>query len=203
MEITPDNLAWQDAYKLLIGSIVPRPIAFVSTIDTDGVANLAPYSFFTAICADPMLICFSPMRRGNDGEKKDTLRNIEKLKEFVINIVSEEFTEKMNDTAKEFAQNVDEFEMVGLTKLPSKTVKPFRVQESKVQLECILHEVLHFGDTPGAGSLVIGKVQHVHVLDELFHQGRIDTELLKPIGRLAGQVFTNPLADTFELVRKR
>jgi flavin reductase (DIM6/NTAB) family NADH-FMN oxidoreductase RutF len=89
MEIVPDTLEWRDAYKLLVGSILPRPIAFVTTIDDNGIANAAPFSFFTAICAEPMLICFSPMRRGSDGEKKDTLVNIENTKQFVVNIVSE------------------------------------------------------------------------------------------------------------------
>ncbi|MEI5909014.1 flavin reductase family protein [Bacillus spongiae] len=203
MEITPKSLDWQEAYKLLIGSIVPRPIAFVSTIDLKGTPNVAPYSFFTAICADPMLICFSPMRKGTNGNKKDTLLNIEETKEFVINIVSQEFVREMNDTAQDLPQEIDEFDLVGLEKTPSHTVKPYRVKESKVQLECTLHDVLHFGDKPGAGSLVIGQVQHVHIRDDLFNEGKIDTELLKPIGRLAGQTFTNPLAETFDLVRKR
>ncbi|MFD1737216.1 flavin reductase family protein [Bacillus salitolerans] len=203
MDIKPDTLEWKDAYKLLVGSIVPRPIAFVSTVDQDGVANLSPYSFFTAICADPMLVCFSPMRKGTTGEKKDTLLNIESTKEFVINIVGSSIAEQMNDTAIEYEKTIDEFEVTGLTKVGSMTVKPPRVKESLVHLECVLHEVLHFGDHPGSGSLVIGKVQHVHVDDELYFDGKIDTEKLDPIGRLAGQMFTKPMTDTFELVRKR
>ncbi|WRP07032.1 flavin reductase family protein [Rossellomorea aquimaris] len=203
MDIKPQTLEWQSAYKLMIGSILPRPIAFVSSLDEGGNANLAPYSFFTAICAEPMLVCFSPMRRGKDGSKKDTLRNIEKTKEFVINIVSEEFVEEMNNCAIEFEPGVDEFEQVGLTKRKSITVKPPGVSESKVQLECILHEVLHFGDHPGAGSLVIGKVECVRINDELYYDGKIDSEKLKPVGRLAGQMYTKPLSDSFELIRKR
>jgi flavin reductase (DIM6/NTAB) family NADH-FMN oxidoreductase RutF len=203
MDIKPQTLEWQAAYKLMIGSILPRPIAFVSSLDEEGNANLAPYSFFTAICAEPMLVCFSPMRRGKDGSKKDTLRNIEKTKEFVINIVSEEFVEEMNNCAIEFESGVDEFEQVGLTKKESITVKPPGVSESKVQLECVLHEVLHFGDHPGAGSLVIGKVECVRINDELYYDGKIDSEKLKPVGRLAGQMYTKPLSDSFELIRKR
>ena len=202
MEITPGNLEWKDAYKLLVGSILPRPIAFVTTIDENGVANAAPFSFFTAICADPMLICFSPMRRGTDGKKKDTLANIEATKEFVINIVSEEWTEKMNRCATEYSADIDELERAGLTKELSQTVKPPRVKESKVHLECSLYQVLHFGEQAGAGSLVIGKVEHVHVADELYENGRIDSMNLKPVGRMAGQMYTKPLADMFELVRK-
>jgi flavin reductase (DIM6/NTAB) family NADH-FMN oxidoreductase RutF len=203
MEIKPDTLPWKDAYKLLVGSIVPRPIAFVSTIDEEGRANLAPFSFFTAISADPMLVCFSPMRRGTDGGKKDTLNNIENTKEFVINVVSEEFTEQMNNTAIEYEAGVDEFEETGLTKLESVTVAPPAVKESKVQLECTLHQVLHFGEEAGSGSLVIGKVEYVRIADELYYSGKIDTEKLKPVGRMAGQMYTKPMAETFEMVRKR
>ncbi|WP_064094315.1 flavin reductase family protein [Rossellomorea aquimaris] len=203
MDIKPNTLQWQDAYKLMIGSILPRPIAFVSSLDEEGNANLAPYSFFTAISAEPMLVCFSPMRRGSDGSKKDTLANIEATKEFVINIVSEEFAEKMNDCAIEYDSTTDEFEEVGLTKKNSITVKPPGVSESKVQLECVLHEVLHFGNHPGAGSLVIGKVECVRIEDQLYYDGKIDSEKLKPVGRLAGQMYTKPLTDSFELIRKR
>ena len=203
MDIKPHTLQWQEAYKLMIGSILPRPIAFVSSLDEEGNANLAPYSFFTAICAEPMLVCFSPMRKGKDGSKKDTLKNIENTKEFVINIVSEEFVEKMNDCAIEYDSTTDEFEQVGLTKKDSISIKPPCVAESKVQLECLLHEVLHFGDHPGAGSLVIGKVECVRIDDQLYYDGKIDSEKLKPVGRLAGQMYTKPLSDSFELIRKR
>lgn len=203
MEIKTDTLEWRDAYKLLQGSVLPRPIAFVSSQDESGNDNLAPFSFFTVISANPMMVCFSPMRRGTDGAKKDTLNNIEATKEFVINIVSEEFVPQMNECATEFASAVDEFEASGLTKASSSAVNPPRVKESKVHLECELDRVLHFGgDEAGAGSLVIGKVVHVHVNDELYENGRIITEKLNPVGRLAGATYTMPLAKTFELERK-
>lgn len=203
MEIKTDQLEWRDAYKLLQGSVLPRPIAFVSSRDEQGNANLAPFSFFTVISANPMMVCFSPMRRGTDGAKKDTLQNIEGTKEFVINIVSEEFVQQMNDCATEFAPDVDEFQASGLTKVDSVAVKPSRVKESKVHLECVLDQVLHFGgEEAGAGSLVIGKVVHVHVADELYENGRINSEKLNPVGRLAGATYTLPLAKTFELQRK-
>ncbi|WP_028401026.1 flavin reductase family protein [Ectobacillus panaciterrae] len=203
MKIKPDALPWSEAYKLMTGAIQPRPIAFVSTINKEGQANLAPFSFFTAICADPMMICFSPMRRGTDGARKDTLNNIEATREFVVNIVGEKIVDQMNDCAVEFSSEVDEFEEVGLTKAESGIVKPPRVQESDVQLECVLHEVLHFGDQPGAGSLVIGQVVNIHVKDELYYDGKIDTEKLQPIGRLAGPLYTRAVADTFILERKK
>jgi flavin reductase (DIM6/NTAB) family NADH-FMN oxidoreductase RutF len=203
MEVSPDTLEWRDAYKLLIGSILPRPIAFVTTLDESGIANAAPFSFFTAICADPMLICFSPMRRGSDGAKKDTLVNIENTNQFVINIVSEDMAKQMNDCAVEFAPDVDETAVTGLTKVSSLKVKVPRIKESLVHLECELYQVLDFGDTPGAGSLVIGKVLNVHVEDELIQNGRIDTTKLQPIGRMAGNTYTNPLGKTFDIIRKK
>lgn len=202
MDVKPDSLHWKDAYKLMIGSILPRPIAFVSTADEYGTANLAPFSFFTAISAEPMMICFSPMRKGSDGGKKDTLVNIEKTKEFVINIVSESIAEQMNRCAAEFEPEVDEFDHCGLTKAKSKTVVPPRVKESMVHLECELHDVLHFGEHAGSGSLVIGKVKHIHVEDALFYEGKIDSAKLNPIGRLAGHMYTKPMTDTFEIVRR-
>lgn len=203
MEIKTDSLEWKDAYKLLQGSVLPRPIAFVSSQDENGTTNLAPFSFFTVISANPMMVCFSPMRRGTDGAKKDTLNNIEATKQFVINIVSEDFVQQMNDCATEFPSDVDEFEASGLTKTESAVVKPPRVRESRVHLECELDQVLHFGqDEAGAGSLVIGKVVHVHVDDDLYENGRINSEKLNPVGRLAGATYTLPLARTFELQRK-
>lgn len=202
MDVKPDSLHWKDAYKLMIGSILPRPIAFVSTADENGTANLAPFSFFTAISAEPMMICFSPMRKGTDGGKKDTLVNIEKTKEFVINIVSESIAEQMNRCAADFEPEVDEFDHCGLTKAESKTVVPPRVKESMIHLECDLHDVLHFGEHAGSGSLVIGKVKHIHVDDKLFYEGKIDSAKLNPIGRLAGHMYTKPMTDTFEIVRR-
>jgi flavin reductase (DIM6/NTAB) family NADH-FMN oxidoreductase RutF len=203
LEIKTDSLEWKDAYKLLQGSVLPRPIAFVSSQDENGTTNLAPFSFFTVISANPMMVCFSPMRRGTDGAKKDTLNNIEATKQFVINIVSEDFIQQMNDCATEFPSDVDEFDASGLTKTESAVVKPPRVRESRVHLECELDQVLHFGqDEAGAGSLVIGKVVHVHVDDDLYENGRINSEKLNPVGRLAGATYTLPLARTFELQRK-
>ncbi|WP_110113464.1 flavin reductase family protein [Bacillus sp. CGMCC 1.16541] len=203
MKLEPSSLHWKEAYKLLIGSVLPRPIAFVSTIDEKGNANLAPFSFFTGICAEPMMVCFAPMLRGTDGAKKDTLRNIEQTNEFVINVVGESIVERMNDTAIEFDSHVDEFVETGLTKVPSEIVKPYRVKESDVQLECVLRQILHFGDQPGAGSLVIGQVVCVHVKGALYESGRINTEKLAPVGRLAGATYTRAASDTFVLERKR
>lgn len=203
MKIDPAALAWKDAYKWMIGSILPRPIAFVSTMDAQGKANLAPFSFFTGICAEPFLVCFAPMRRGTDGAKKDTLANIEATGEFVINVVGEKIAKPMNDCATEYEPEVDEFQEAGLNKLPSERIRPPRVAESDVHLECRLYELLHFGDQPGSGSLVIGEVLLIHAKDTLIHDGKIDTNQLNPIGRMAGPAYTRAIADTFLMERKK
>lgn len=202
MQLEPSKLEWQNAYKLIVGSILPRPIAMVSTVSKEGIANIAPFSFFTAISAKPLLVCFSPMRKGTDGSKKDTLINIEETKEFVIHVVSEEIVEKMNVTATSFTPEIDEFTEAKFTKEKSVIVKPPRIKESKVQLECKLHEALHFGEGPGAGSLVIGEVVMVHINDDLYYDGKINTQKLNPVGRMAGQMYTRSTASTFELLRK-
>jgi flavin reductase (DIM6/NTAB) family NADH-FMN oxidoreductase RutF len=202
MKVQPNTLAWKEAYKLLIGSVLPRPIAFVSTINKVGEVNLAPFSFFTGICADPMMVCFAPMRKTGEGDKKDTLLNIEESGEFVINIVGEKIAEQMNECATPFPKGTDEFLESGLTKANSEMVGPPRVEESDVQLECVLDQIVEFGDHEGSGSLVIGKVVMVHVRDALYRDGKIDTAMLQPVGRLAGQEYTRAVADTFTLIRK-
>ncbi|MDG5473054.1 flavin reductase family protein [Jeotgalibacillus sp. ET6] len=203
MDFMPNEMKWKEAYKVMIGSILPRPIAFVSSMNKDGIANLAPFSFFTAISADPMMVCFSPMRNGEDGSKKDTLINIEETGEFVINIVSESFSEKMNHCAINYLPEEDEFIKAGLTKSSSRSVQPPRVKESLIHMECIKNQILHFGDHPGAGSLVIGEVITIQIDDSLLNEGRINAQELKPIGRLAGQLYTRPMTDTFELIRQK
>src|SRR5262249_35024070 len=132
----------------MIGAIVPRPIAFVSTISPEGVYNLAPFSFFTGISANPPTICFCPMVKAGADPRKDTLRNIEAVPEFVVNIVSEEFAEKMNLCSGEYPPGVDEFQVSGLTPVASDLVKPPRVRESHVNMECRLLEIVRVSAKP-------------------------------------------------------
>ena len=206
MVIDPGTMGWGDVYKYLIGAVLPRPIAFVSTVDEEGRTNLAPFSFFTVVAANPPTICFSTMRRGSDGAKKDTLRNIEATKEFVVNIVSESFVEQMNKTAAELPHGESEFDFSGLTPVASTKVKAPRVQESHVHLECRLTQIVEVGgDEAGAASLILGEVIALHV-DESVHRGDgkvgIDTAALQPLGRLAGNDYVR-VTDTFELIRKK
>jgi flavin reductase (DIM6/NTAB) family NADH-FMN oxidoreductase RutF len=202
MIIDPKNQTFKENYKLIIGSILPRPIAFVSTISKNGIHNLAAYSFFNGVTSNPPSICFAPNRKSTDGSKKDTLVNIEDTGEFVVNIVTEDIVKPMNDTAPEFPPEVSEFEEVGLTPIESHIVKAPRVKESPINMECKLMQIVEVGPAePGGGFLVIGKIVLFLIKDELLENGRIDTGLLKPVGRLAGTEYTT-LGKRFSLSRK-
>jgi flavin reductase (DIM6/NTAB) family NADH-FMN oxidoreductase RutF len=202
MIVDPSQIDRKDGYKLMIGSIVPRPIAFVSTVSPDGVLNLAPFSFFTAVSARPMTICFSSMRR-NDGGKKDTLINVEATGEFVVNVVSERYAQEMNITSGDFPPEVDEFEQAGLTSAPSESVRPPRLAESLVSYECKLLQVVHVGeDQPGGGALILGTVQRLYVAEEVMEDGRIKLDVLQPIGRMAGNDYVR-CTDLFTMTRPR
>lgn len=202
MIIDPAEASAQNTYKLLVGVIVPRPIAFVSTLDAGGIRNLAPFSFFTAVSANPPVIVFSPMIRPADSSRKDTLNNIEANGEFVVNIVSEDFGEAMNLTSGEYAPHVDEFQVSGLTPVPSDLVRPPRVGESRVSMECRLVQIVHVSPKPLGGSLVLGEVLRFHIADEVFEDYRIDPDKLLPIGRMGGPAYTRT-TDRFEMERPR
>jgi flavin reductase (DIM6/NTAB) family NADH-FMN oxidoreductase RutF len=200
--VDPGSTSPQDVYKLMVGIIVPRPIAFVSSLSPDGVRNLAPFSFFTAVSANPPVICFSPMIRGRDGSRKDTLNNIEQTGEFVVNIVSEDFATKMNITSAEYEPHVDEFTESGLTAVPSELVKPPRVGESKVQMECRLVQIVHVSPKPLGGSLVLGEVLRFHIADEIFSNYKVDPDKLGAIGRMGGPTYVR-VTDRFDMERPK
>jgi len=200
--IDPQQTAPQDIYKLMVGVIVPRPIAFVSSLSAAGVRNLAPFSFFTGISANPPVVCFSPMVRSSDGGYKDTLRNIEQTGEFVINVVSEDFAAKMNICSAEYPPEVDEFEQSGLTPVASEFVRPARVAEAKVSMECKLMQIVHVSPKRLGGSLVIGEVIGFHVQDELFDHFKIDPDALRAIGRMGGPTYART-TDRFDLIRPK
>lgn len=197
MKIDPNN--FEGFSRVLTGVVVPRPIAFVSTLSANGIANLAPYSFFNAVAYDPPTIVFSSSRRVPHKEK-DTLANIEEMGEFVVNIVVDDIAEAMNRTAAEFPTDVSEFEVAGLTPVASDIVKPPRVAESPVNMECRLNQIVPIGTGSHAHGLVIGEIVLLHIRDELINGHRIDHQKLRPTGRLAGNMYCYT-ADTFELVR--
>ena len=201
MELDPETLALPERYGLMISVIQPRPIAWVSTFGKDGSLNLAPFSFFTGITAKPMTICFCPVRN-REGKKKDTLINIEETKQFVVNVATEDTSQKMNQTSADYPYGVNEFEKAGLTPLPSKKVKPFRVKESPVNLECELLQIVTISDGPLGGNLVIGRVVYMHISDSIWKNNSISHKDLKAIGRLEGAYYTK-VTDIFEMPRPK
>jgi len=195
-----------DIYKLMIGVIVPRPIAFVSSVDASGIPNLAPFSYFTGCSTNPPVVCFCSAVRSGPRPHKDTLHNIEATGEFVVNVVSEEFAAQMNVTAAEVLPGVDEFGLSGLTPLPSDLVKPPRVAESKVQMECRLHQIVRVSEKPGGGILVLGEVLRFHILESLLDDQKggykIDPDKLNAIGRMGGPAYVRT-HDRFEMPRPK
>lgn len=191
----------KDIYKLMIGSITPRPIALVSSTSKDGTNNLAPFSFFTGVSANPPVIGFSPLITGKD-RLRDSRKNIEDTKEFVVNIVSESFAEKMVVCSTDYESDVDEFIVSGLNHIPSEKIISPRLSEAKISFECKLNQIVEVGDgKAGSGFIVIGNVILFHIDDSVMIDGRIDIEKLNPIGRLAGNWYTRP-TDNFRIQRK-
>lgn len=191
MEIAPDTLTPREIHKLLIGGIVPRPIAWISTIGANGTTNLAPFSFFNGVSSNPPLLSVSFSYNPDSADhKKDTLRNIEATGEFVVNVVHEPDEKIMHDTSGAFEPSESEIERFGLTTGPSVTVRPPRVMESPIQFECSLEQSLPLGEGPGSATLVLGRIRHIHVDDALIDGGNhINAAALKPIGRLAGNAY--------------
>ncbi|MDP6457303.1 MAG: flavin reductase family protein [Candidatus Marinimicrobia bacterium] len=202
MKIDPKDHFFGDIHKIMIGSIVPRPITLVSTVAMNGTQNLAPFSYFNGVCSNPPTIMFAPARRGYDGKTKDTLNNIRATEEFVVNIVSEAIGEQMVACATDYEPEVDEFEISGLTAVPSKKVSPPRVGESKVSFECKLNQIIEIGEGgPGSGAAVIGTIVLFHIDDEVTSDGRILLNKLQPLGRLAGNRYAR-ITDTLRIVRQ-
>ncbi|MDW8325683.1 MAG: flavin reductase family protein [Anaerolineales bacterium] len=195
--IFPQDLQPRDVYRLLISIVVPRPIAWVSSLGADGSLNLAPFSFFNAVAGNPPTVMFSVGQR--QGVPKDTLRNVRETGEFVLNVVDEALAEKMNLTSGEYAYEVNEFERAGLTPLASMLVKPPRVAEAAVTMECRATQIVPVQDT--TYTMVLGQVQVFHVREGLLRpNGAVDATLLKPVARLSGDEYAT-LGTVFEMKR--
>lgn len=185
--LDPKKQSFSDNYKILIGSIVPRPIAVVGTRNEDGSNNIAPFSFFNGVCSNPMIVSFCPVLRTSTGEKKDTLKNIERSKVFTVNFVTEETMDKINATSAELPYGEDEFIHAGLTALEGELIKAPLLKESKIQFECELRDILQYGDgSPGTGFLVTGEVVKIHIKEDVFEDGKIKQDQYKVVGRGAG-----------------
>jgi flavin reductase (DIM6/NTAB) family NADH-FMN oxidoreductase RutF len=192
-------------YKLMTGIIVPRPVALVSTVDANGIANLAPFSFFSGVGSAPPMVLFCPTLRSGAGslhERKDTLRNVEETAEFVINVVSHAISDAANITAAEVAPEVDEFQLAGLTPLASEVVRPPRVAESPAHMECKLLQVIYTGRSAASGVIVLGEVIRFHVRKDLESDFRVDPAALDAVGRMAGNTWVGT-HERIELVRPK
>ncbi len=200
MRLDFSALSARDTYGWMVGTILPRPIAWVSTISSEGRTNLAPFSFFQGVCANPPTLMFVPVN-ARDGTKKDTVRNIEEVPEFVVNLVSFAVAEQMNATAALLPYGESEFEKFGIVATPSERVRPPRVAAAPVAFECTLDRIVHIGTGSLAANVVFGRIQLAHVSDAVVGaDGKPDAAKLDLIGRLGGEAYTKT-QDTFALKR--
>ena len=201
MEFDPNNLEQAAIYKLLTGSVIPRPIGWISTIDENGINNLAPFSYFNILGDDPPHVMFSTRRDNNTN--KDTLNNVLTNKQFVVNMVTEEVVEQMNATSQVVPPNVDEFQLDGVTPIASTKVKPFRVKESPIQFECeMVHHYFLENHKQGGACVIIGRIVMMHFDDTvLLDNYKINMETYKPVSRLAGSNYSK-IGELFSIKRQ-
>jgi len=190
MKINPKDVSLGKLHNTLLGSVGPRPIAFASTIDKNGNRNLSPFSFFNVFSANPPIAIFSPAKSGRTNTQKDTYHNVKEVAECVINIVNYPIVQQMSLSSTAYGPEVDEFVKAGLTPIESEMVRPFRVKESPVQLECIVKEVVELGNEGGAGNLVICEVKLIHIDDTILNEeGMIDQNKIDLVGRMGGDYY--------------
>lgn len=203
MILDPENLDAASIYKILIGSVVPRPIGWVSSLSSKGVANLAPFSFFTVVSRKPPMVSLTLMPHAERSSPKDTLSNIRDTREFVVNIVSFAQVNQMHRSSASYPPEVDEFDAVQLDKAASTEIAAPRVADAPVSFECRLQSVTEMGEV--GDHLLIGRVVRIHVRDDIWlaESGRVDTAAFDPVGRLAAQytladnLFSSPVDEAF------
>jgi len=178
------DLSWLESHELLISLVVPRPIALVSTISEKHVFNVAPFSFFGAMCCKPAVIYLSISMRRRKEEEKDTLRNIRYAKDFAVNVVTEDLADAMNKCGADYPHNVSEFDKVGLTPSPADLIKSPLVAESPINMECKLLQIQRFGQIPDSSDVVIGEILRAHIRDDSLVGNRVDMKKLNAIARL-------------------
>ncbi len=200
MIINPADISAKERYKLTIGAVLPRPIAWVSTMDETGHLNVAPFSYFTPVCNNPMtmLFCVGYSAAPEKAGKKDTLRNIEAVPEFVINLVNEETVEAMNITSDSLPHHQSEFDHAGLTPAPSQSIQVPRVAEAPIAYECKLQRIITISDQPGGSSTIFGEVQRIYINDDIYEAGYIALDKYKPVGRLSGSSYLR-VTDIFDV----
>lgn len=187
LTINPKDIEVPQLHRYLLGAIGPRPIAFASTIDSDGVSNLSPFSFFNVFSANPPIMIFSPARSGRTGATKNTLDNVKEVKEVVINVVNHDIVQQMSLSSSPYDSSIDEFVKAGLTPVASEEIKPYRVKESPVQFECKVNEIVELGQNGGAGNLVICEVVKIHINEAVLDEnGLIDQHKIDLVSRMGG-----------------
>ncbi len=200
MHFDPDLIDQKATYKLLTGAVIPRPIGWISSISKDGIPNLAPFSFFNAVGEDPPHVMFSTVRPNNSN--KDTLNNVLETGQFVVNMVVEDIVEQMNTTSQSVSSDVNEFELAGLTAIPSLKVKAPRVKESPINMECeLVHHYTLENNKHGGATIIIGRVIMFHIDESvLLDDFKINMETYKPVARLAGSNYSK-LGEIFSIKR--
>lgn len=200
LTINPNDIPVAQLHGYLLSAVAPRPIAFASTVDSNGNPNLSPFSFFNVFSANPPILIFSPARRVRNNTTKHTLENVIDTKEVVINVVNFNMVQQMSLASTEYAKGVNEFNKAGFTMLSSNKVKPYRVAESPVQLECKVNDVIELGNQGGAGNLVICEVVQMHIQKKYINeQGKIDQKKLDLVARAGGSYYSRAKNGFFEI----
>jgi flavin reductase (DIM6/NTAB) family NADH-FMN oxidoreductase RutF len=201
--IDPINLEVKELHKILLSSVAPRPIAFASTVDSNGNVNLSPFSYFNVFSSNPPILIFSPSRRVRDNTTKHTLENAKQTKEVVINVVNFPIVEQMSKSSIEYEKGVNEFIETGLTQVKSVLVKPPRVLESPISFECNVQEIVSLGESGGAGQLIIAKVVQIHINKKFLDKnGDIDSEKLDLVARMGGDWYTRSTKESMFKIPK-
>ncbi len=203
MIISPKDISVHKMHGYLLGAVIPRPIAFASTIDKEGHVNLSPFSFFNCFSTNPPILVFSPSRRGRDNTTKHTFDNVKAVPEVVINLVNYNMVQQTSLTSCEYPKNVNEFVKAGLTEVASILIRPPRVKESPVSMECKVNQVIELGQNGGAGNLVICEVLLMHIKDEILdEQGRIDPRKMDAVARMGGDYYLRAQGENIFTVPK-
>jgi len=200
LTIDPTKISTAQLHGYLLSAVAPRPIAFASTIDSNGNPNLSPFSFFNVFSANPPILIFSPARRVRDNTTKHTLENVYAVKEVVINVVNHAIVQQMSLSSTEYDKGVNEFEKAGFTMLPSDLVKPFRVAESPVQFECKVNEIIALGNEGGAGNLIVCEVLKLHISEDVLDEHKVIVqEKLDLVSRAGGNYYSRAKNGFFEI----
>tara|TARA_B100000902_G_scaffold380178_1_gene415294 strand:- start:2484 stop:3377 length:894 start_codon:yes stop_codon:yes gene_type:complete len=203
LQVDPNNIIIKDLHHYLLSIVGPRPIALASTINQNGISNVSPFSFFNIFSANPPIAIFSPARRVRNNTEKDTLKNIESTKEVVINIVNYNLVEKASIASNEYPQEIDEFFKAGLTKIESKKIKPYRVEESPVQMECKVNQIINLGKEGGAGNLIICEILLIHISETILNEkNEIDQNKIQLVGRMGGDWYCKGFKESLFEIQK-